>query len=971
MKTLFTLLIASILVVNAQAQTGKVVGVVYDENGETIPGVSVFAEGIAQGKSTDIDGKFIFPLPVGTYNMIFKFVSYKTQKIPNVVVKADQITDLTVSLKPQDDSVLTDVDIVVHLSQAEDPGMDLARKKSPNFQDGLTQGTMRKLPIVTAGDAIRRVTGASIQDGRFAVIRGMGDRYNAAYINGAPLPSSESDRRAIAFDIFPSNMLDNITIIKTGTPNVPGEFAGGIIQINTKSIPDETSQSVTFGPGYNSLATFKNFSTYNGGKYDWLGFDDGTRALNSGIPNTQDLRGANALERASYAKLMNSDWSINNVKASPNITAQYTLGLADTLFGNQAGLVFGVNYSNNNSVAEIDRQEYEEQAAGVIKTDTLHDRISSNNILGSALLNMAYKFGERHIIKFNNLYSVNSEDRVTVRSGARFFEQTDKQWEKGSIRWFTQNTMYSGQLMGSHQLWKKIRFEWNGGYSNVMRNIPNMRRMVYQKYSRYESDPSKQYAAVIDPNNARSGGIMFFSDLNEKIYSAKYDLTIPFEFKKSKKFSFDFVVGGLNQYRDRTFSARNIGYDKYKLGTSVKFNYNLLYLNEGQIFSPDYIGQMPDTAAPYNGGFTIKETTRTTDSYSANSSLNAGYGMFDFKIGKMLRLIAGARYENYHQYLETMDNGKPSVIDTTVNDLLPSANLVFTYDHGKSSSLIMRAAYYRTVTRPEFRELASFSFYDFVTDFLYYGNPSLKRGLIDNYDFRVEYYPLPGQIISGSVFYKNITNPTELTSRSDQARALYYVNVPNATNIGAELEYRVKLSYFTKVDTTEFVQNTNFFANFTYVKSKVDVSELRGTTQQSRPLQGQSPYLINAGLSIFIPGAKVIFTGSYNISGPRLYIVGNKLEPDYWEKPRNVIDCQLARDFGKRWTVRLNVRDLLAQRLILYQDLNHDGKYNVMSEGEQTFVRQAGKGVPATSSDNTMVNTRFGRVFSLNVTYKF
>jgi outer membrane receptor protein involved in Fe transport len=940
------------------AQTGKIIGTVVDENGETMPGVGVYLKGEPKGISTDIDGKFIYTLNPGTYTLIFKFVSYKEKNLAGIVVEENKVNDLSVKMTPQDDSVLTEFTVVVTLNRAEDPAMDLARKKSANFQDGVTQATLRKSPASTASDAIKKITGATIQDNKFAIIRGMGDRYNAAYINGAPLPSSETDRKAISFEIFPANLLDNITIVKTATPDVPGEFAGGIININTKSIPDETSQMVTVGAGYNTNTTFKDFQTYEGGKTDWIGLDDGTRALPDGTPDTETLRNLGIIDRGVLAKSFVSDWKLKNVNARPNLSAQYTLGISDTLFGNSAGLVLGLNYGSNNAFSDIYRQEYEEGGLEVLKRDSLHDVSYTNNVVSSALLNMAYKFGANHIIKFNNIYSINSEDKVTIRSGARELDQSEKQWEKGSVRWFTQNTMYSGQLSGNHTI-RKIRFDWNGGYSNVQREIPNMRRMIYQKTSVNESDTINsdgsipQYAAIIDANNSRSGGIMFFSNLNETISSAKGDLTIPVTFKKTSKFKFDFSTGGLYQKRSRAFSARNIGFDKYKIGTGIKFDSELLLLDEENIFANEYMGQMTDSAAPYNGGFAVKETTRSTDSYVASSELKAGYGMLDFKLNAKFRLITGARLENYNQFLETESNGQPLIIDTTVTDILPSANFIFTQEFAKkNSTMVLRAAYYRTVSRPEFRELAVFNFYDFVTDFELYGNEKLQRATIDNYDFRAEYYPMPGQIISGSVFYKKITNATELANRPDVLRTLFYTNVSEATNIGAEFEYRIKLGLFRKKDTSEFVQNTSFFANFALIKSSVDTDSIIGATASTRPLQGQSPYLVNAGISTLIPWVKISATISYNLFGRRLYIVGSFSEPDYWENPRHLFDAQLSREFGKHWVVKLNIRDILAQKQIFYQDIDKDLKYDP-------------------TKDNTMISTQNGRVFSFAVSYKF
>lgn len=948
MNRLITLLVLLLPFQVAFGQNGKIIGTVLDENGETMPGVNVYVEGIEKGKSTDIDGKFIYELGAGNYNLIFKFVSYKTQKLPNVKVVADQSTDISIKMSPQDDSVLIDFEVIVYLDKGEDPAMDMARKKSANFQDGITQATLRKSPVSTASDAIKKVTGASIQDGKFAIIRGMSDRYNAAYINGAPLPSSESDRKAIAFDIFPSNMLDNITILKTATPDVPAEFAGGVIQINTKSIPDETSQSVSLTSGYNSLATGKDFMTYAGGKTDWLGIDDGTRAFPEGLPDTETLKEGDLDERAEFARQSLTDWKILNTKARPNLSFQYALGISDTLFKNPFGIVLALNYSNNFTTNNVTRAEYEgEQTEKIYKTDSVNDYIYSNPVMSGVLFNFAYKIKQRHIIKFSNLYSINSDDKVTWRSGVRNVtpgDPTSVLWEKSNVLFFQENKMYSGQLNGEHSFLKnKLKFEWNGGYSDVERNIPNRRQFTQQK-SGGEFNDSIPFATVIGSNNSRAAGLMFFSKLKEEIVSAKADVTYTVEF--SKKLKTDFKAGGLIQRRDRTFEARNLGYDQYRKGSSIRFDSDLLYLDQEDVFTEPYMGEMTDTVGRYRGGFTLNENTRETDSYIASSALNAYYGMFDLKYNEWVRIIAGARYESYNQYLETSELGKPLITDTTVSDILPSVNAVFTL----FKNLNIRTAYYKTVSRPEFRELARFSFYDFITDFSISGADSLQRAIINNYDLRFEYYFKHGSMIAVSGFYKDISNATEIAAEVSVLRSLYYTNVSRVINKGIEFEFRLKLGSFLKNDSTDFVQNTSLFGNLALIKSEIDVSKIVGATE-SRPLQGQSPYLINAGFSTFIPFVKLNTTFSYNIYGRRLYIVGNVNEPDYWENSRGVWDWQISKSL-KHWEFKFNIRDLFARNFVLYQDINESGKYE---EG----------------TDNTMLLSNNPRIFTLGVTFKF
>jgi outer membrane receptor protein involved in Fe transport len=262
-------------------------------------------------------------------------------------------------------------------------------------------------------------------------------------------------------------------------------------------------------------------------------------------------------------------------------------------------------------------------------------------------------------------------------------------------------------------------------------------------------------------------------------------------------------------------------------------------------------------------------------------------------------------------------------IDTTVIDILPSLNLVFPI----TKRMNIRASYYKTVSRPEFRELAPFAFYNFLIDNILSGNPELKRAVIHNFDLRYEYAPGKGQIFSVSGFYKDFTDPIELINRTGTSGApeLYFTNVNKVVNFGAELEYRLNLGFLKKSEDTTFWDNSTVYTNFSYIRSKVDLAGVIGSGTD-RPLQGQSPYLINAGFSYFDEKSGWAFNASYNVVGQRIYIVGNVQEPSVWENGRNVVDVQLSKLIQEKFEIKLNVKDLLAQDLVFFQDLNGNKK---------------------------------------------
>ncbi len=951
-----------LLTIVSQAQTGKIIGKIVDaKTGETLPGATVLIEGTTKGASSDFDGNFsLGGLQPGKYTIIASYITYDNKKFVDVVVKANDVTEFNITLDQSSSQTLGEVVVQAEMNKENTNTLFVMQKNNASVSDGISSESIKKTPDRSTSDVLKRVSGASIQDNKFAIIRGMSDRYNAAYLNGSPLPSSESDRRAFAFDIFPSGILDNLVIIKTATPELPGDFAGGIILINTKNIPEKNSTSVSISGGYNALTTFKNFKTYEGGKTDWLGLDDGARQLPGDIPSTQEFSKITLnTDKIEHAKKLNYDWSLQNKTALPNLNLLITQANVFKLFKKDFGSIVAITYNNSNSTTISDRRDFNEQGVTVRKIIDFIDTTYSNNILTSLLWNLSYKLNDNNQIGFKNLYSINSDDKVLARKGIYDADDvTAPGWQKSNMRFFTQNNIYSGQINGDHYIPKgKIKLKWIGGLSDIVRDIPNLRRMVYQKNSASESD-SVQYAAQIlgDAVGPTSSGSMFFAKTTERIYSIKYDGSKALETKNTKH---EIKIGGFNQYRSREFAARLLGYTWYQKGSAIKPNLDLALLPDDQIFNSSNIGII-DGPGKNDGGFKLSESTTYIDSYQASSVLNAGYLQLDSRIFDKLRFIYGLRAEYYMQTINTFDSDFNKLTkDTSVIDFLPSINAVWSLNERAN----IRAAYYRTVNRPEFRELAPFNFYDFVTNYTISGNDTLQRATINNYDLRFEYYPKrPGQIISVSAFYKDLTNAIEQIAGNGQVRSINYANVAKATNIGAELEYRVLLATIFRNDSSKFLNGTTLFTNLSYVKSDVDVSKLNGV--DPRPLQGQSPFIMNAGIQYIDSKYDFGVSVSYNYVGKRIVIVGNTDEPNLWENPRHVLDLQLSKTFKERLELKLNVRDVLAQNLIFYQDINKNGKFDKSSLTDNKEFQH-----PSTS-DNVMVNTRLAPTISISVSYK-
>jgi outer membrane receptor protein involved in Fe transport len=609
--------------------------------------------------------------------------------------------------------------------------------------------------------------------------------------------------------------------------------------------------------------------------------------------------------------------------------------------------VAAYSYQNNQTFSLNTRREFEESATGVVQRMELRDSVFTQNVLNTGMLNLKYSFSPKSNIQFKNLYSVNAEDKINVRNGVREMDNDPRQWEKATNFWYTQNKALSSQLYGTHDN-EKLVFNWNLGYSNVDRVIPALRRVIHRKYSLNEDDPNEQYIAVVQNNGTipTAAGNMFWSDANESIYSAIYDVEKRFQLDS---FNINLKVGAMHQFRDRDFEARNFGFSKYN-GGGVNFYDSLLLASPSSIFNDENLGLM----ANGRGGFKLDEATNVDDSYQASSFLNAGYVQIDGNWKQKIRLNGGLRVESYRQafnYIEFGSNNDTS-IKTTVVDFLPSANLILSL----TPRMNIRASSYKTVSRPEFRELAPFTFYNFVIDNIISGDPNLQRATIMNYDLRYEYLIGNGQNFNISGFYKDFTNPIELVNRTGTSGApeLYYTNVPGVTTFGGEIEYRFNLGFLSKKENHKVWDQLSMNINASLIRSRVELGDsLFGQNEypEGRPLQGQSPYIINAGIYYQSLDKKWAFSAAYNRVGQRIYIVGNEQEPSVWENGRNLVDFQLVRNFDDKFEIRLNVKDALANELVFFQDLNKNQKFD--------------------AGDNAWQNITFGQTVSLSLKYNF
>jgi len=924
MKALLTKIFTLFLLSNSlliNAQKGKISGEVKDAStGEALIGVAVYIDGTTIGITTDLDGKFsIVNVAPGTWTIGARYVSFKTKLIEGVVVKPGENTPLNIVLDPNTTD-LSEFVVTSSYNREASSVLLMEQKNAPMISDGISADAIKRSPDSNTGEVLKRVSGASIQDNKFAIIRGLNDRYNQAILNGAPLPSSEPDKKAFAFDIFPSNLIDNMVISKTATPDVSGDVAGGTISINTKDIPEESFYSFSVSGNFNTLTTGKSFYQYDHGKTDYFGLDDGKRSdVLDVFPASDEYRKLLKGEKLPISKRLNNSWAINNDQnALPAQGFQAVAGNKVKVFGNELGSIFALTYSNSYVMQPVTRRDFDSNLIFELK-----DSVYKFSVLAGVLWNLSYKIGDNHKISFKNIFNINSEDQTITRQG---FDVQQGNNIKAYAMYYQQNKLLSNQLSGDHYFPKtKLKLTWIAGHSDVERIIPNFRRIRYIKS--IDDTTDRPYQAVIGTTASPNDAGMFFSTLNEKIYSGRVDLKIPIE-----KLKGSVKIGVSTQLRERDFNARLLGYVRY----GGNFQNHLLYQPIDSIF---------DTTNVSKKGFLIDDQTAAPDRYSASSTLNAGYAMFDNLVFKKLRIVWGARVEQFNQKLNSKTQAQDTVdLNTTIIDFLPSVNLSWSVTERAN----LRFSASKTVNRPEFRELAPFSFFDFNQFLTVAGNPDLKRASILNFDMRYEFYPNVGEIFSATVFYKDFTNPIEQILNpgiGGGTRVISYRNIDKARNYGLELEARKSFGWLSRSDSS-WLKNLSFVFNLALIKSEVDLSTVVGAIASTRPLQGQSPYVLNTGLAYVNTEKGWSISAMYNQIGRRLFAVGNVDYRDVFENPRPVIDASVSKKIG-RFEIKANIADILARNLIFYQDMNSDAKYDEKDQVlyDYTFGRSVGLGV--------------------------
>ncbi len=935
-KSLSLFLLMCLYVIPLSAQENiKLVGKVTDkDSGEELIGASVVIVGTTLGTKTNIDGEFTLNVKPGKIDLRVSYVGYQTRTVKGIEVKAGQTNRVDIQLKAEA-AQAEEIVVQAEISNATESALLTQQRKSLVVQDAISAELIKKTPDSDAGETVKRVTGVSLVGGKYVFVRGLGERYSNARLNGVTIPSPEPEKKIVPFDLIPANMIENIITIKTFMPDQPGTFGGGLVDIKTKEFPDQFVLSFSSSMGFNTQTHFKNdIPNYPGGRLDFLGIDDGTRNLPAGLPNLR-LRSATVEDQATVARLLGNNFQPGRGSYFPNTGLSIAVADQISIGSIPFGYIASAGYSSD---AVFKKVKFFFPSLETIQKggEPLYEypdaKIASYNVSWGTLLNFTSRLNDNNKLALKTTYNRTMEDETFEAIGTKNLANAGR--VKATRLRFVERQLFSSQLSGNHYLnWLgKSEFNWITAYSTAVRNEPDNRETAFiEEFERV--DGGEGYGFSFD--NSAGRNLRFFADLDDRVIESKADLTVPFNFFNGIKSKVK--LGGLYNVKNREFSARRF---VYQTGTDFQ---RIRDRAPNTVLSEAFVRE---------GLTVIQDQTLNQDTYTADENVVAGYLMTELPLTQKLRLVGGIRLENNRFSIESLNQTNEKLFqEFDALNVLPSVNFILS----PNEEINFRASFSQTIANPELRELAPFRFDDYRTSTI--GNPFLVQTTLQNYDFRAEWFPRLGELIAFSFFFKNLNNPLERVSLAptvtNQGNVLQNttINAKSATNFGVELEVRKRLDAIALL-----LKDFSIGVNVTLNRSKATLLDtipiydaqtggrlpiLRQTfTSTERPLQGQSPYIVNVKLDYNNPESGFSAILLYNIVGRRIYAVGGGGLPDTYEEPRNQLDFSLTKTlFVPNFSAKLNIKNILNDRFLF------------------------------TAGEFTVERFKIGRVFSLALSY--
>ena len=947
-STILSVLIIFFISAVLNGQTGSIEGIVTDKaSSEILIGTTVQIDGTTIGTTTDINGHFFLTnLKEGKYKLKVSYVSYTTRAVENISVEPGKVTSVNIELEGNLVS-LGDINVTAVRRTNTEISMITDIKTSHFVSTGISGQQISKTLDKDASEVVKRVPGITIMDNRFLIVRGLSQRYNNVWLNNAATPSAEADVKAFSFDIIPSSMIENIMIFKSPAAELPADFSGGFVKITTKNLPEKNGMVFSYSTGISENTTFRDFFKPVSGSTDWLGFDNGSRALPDDMPQhlNQYESATNPAVRDKITILgreLNNNWSAVPASAFPDQKFLAGVNRKFNIGKHTLGNITALTYSLSNSSEEIQNTDYSIYDYTTDKPSYLNqfvDQHYSNSARMALMNNTSLYLGKGTRIEFRNLFNQAGSSRYTIRTGREWYNN-GRYIRSEELRYLSRS-IYTGQLAGEHSIKEgKTKIDWILGYATSNKKEPDTKRY---RYLRDEVEITKYMLLFNDQADLSSQSRMWIN-LNETTLSASLNFTRQLNING---FNPEIKAGLYFENKDRNFNARNFGYAKGSLESS----FGQTYLPVDKIFTDENIN--------LTNGIKLMEVTALSDSYTASNNQVAGYLSTRVPVSEKINIYAGLRIEKNRQTLSSYKQASTVRVDVdrdTIN-LFPSANLTFNF----TEKSLVRFAYGMTINRPEFREIAPFYYVDFEMNAGIYGAPHIKQAYIHSIDVRYELYPNPGETFNIGAFYKKFLNPIEQIILGNNPTQYSFENVESAYSAGIEAEVRKSLEFIPGFKNFTIVMNSSI------IKSRVVFAE--GALSRNRPLEGQSPFIVNTGLFYQGESNGMMISLLYNIIGKRIVAVGrpspNEWEdiPDIYEMPRNVIDLTFSKTIGKRIEIKGGIRDLLNEKAEYMQTINSLVDMNNYTKGAENGMKHF---------DRKQYTRTFypGRYISLGVTIK-
>lgn len=919
------IIIFNMIALGQESRTGIISGSLMDsKTGEAVIGASVMLEGTRLGAATDLKGQYIIKrIPSGVYNLVISSIGYEQVRIEGVSIVPGTGAKFDFALEPR---AQIGKEIVVKAKAVQNTEASLLkhRQLSKSVSDAISAEEISRSGGGDAAAAVTRVIGVSVVGGKYVYVRGLGERYGNTLLNGTSLPTPDPDKQAVPMDLFPTGLLDNIVVEKTFTPDKPGNFTGGSVNMTVKDMPEALAMTFSSSTAYNSNTTFnRNFLSQSGGGTNWLGIDNGSRDIpellsnsNYGIPPIAEgfSNKDKALEIDRLSKSFNSDMTPVQRRAPLNQNYSFSLGNNYTLLGRALGLLGSLSYNHNYSFYEngrVARWGLSQGAADSLANDyMLSETRGKDEVLWGGLVNMKYAMATDHRLGLCYMYNrdAESDNRYLIGSVPKDFppEGDIYVYETRAMQ-YVERSLRSVQLNGDH-FFRPFRIDWKLSRAVTEQDEPDQR--FFSNHYVVVPDGDSVINAYLIARNLYPQPMRIFRNLEENDHQEELNISFPLKPWQRVNGKVKLGISHLNKEREvkeYRFSIDNpTGYIRYQ-GDVEEYlsDDNMGILENRSDTLPDSID---GDGYSYRFGNVITNASSEGNNYSGKQKVFATYSMIDLTLAGQLNLVTGVRYESTD--MTTFSKSKtyqPGKING--HDWLPSVAIIYHL----MGNMNARAVYGRTLARPTLREMSSLESFEFIKGYILVGNPNLRHTLIDNYDLRWEWFTRPGQILAVSAFYKKFRDPIERAIVNDNGY-IQYINVDRAKVSGLELEARLGLG-----GLWGFLRNFSLEGNLTLVHSRVKLgaAELAlrrsfdSVASDSRPLQGQSPYIINLNIAFDSDRSGTHGTILYNVFGPRISDVSMGGVPDVYEQPRHMIDATLSQRIWRRLTLKVAGKNLL------------------------------------------------------------